>query len=233
MIPEKVVAEGYDADWTIQPFTKDPTSGTNFHLVWTGGTGARFYKDGLSTTAFPARSQSVPVEIVEERSPIFFKRKELINDSGGPGKFRGGCGQIIKFKINSNYPYYISPKCERTKYAAAGLGGGLSGLKGELLINEQKVSNSKKEVEIKSGTNITLKLPGGGGYGDPLERKTKLVLDDVINGIVSKSSAKKYYGVIMVRKRNNYIILDKETKLLRRKLKKYNKTLSQTKKHEK
>ena len=93
--------------------------------------------------------------------------------------------------------------------------------------------NSKKEVEIKSGTNITLKLPGGGGYGDPLERKTKLVLDDVINGIVSKSSAKKYYGVLMVRKRNNYIILDKETKLLRRKLKKYNKTLFQTKKHEK
>ena len=59
------------------------------------------------------------------------------------------------------------------------------------------------------------------------------MLDDVINGIVSKSSAKKYYGVLMVRKRNNYIILDKETKLLRRKLKKYNKTLSQTKKHEK
>ena len=78
VIPEKVVAEGYDADWTIQPFAKDPTSGPNFHLVWTGGTGARFYKDGLSTTAFPARSKSVPVEIVEGRSPIFFIKKDTI-----------------------------------------------------------------------------------------------------------------------------------------------------------
>ena len=220
VIPKKVTAEGYDADWTIQPIAMDPNSSTLFHLVWTGGTGARFHKDGLSTTAFPARSQSVPVEIVEDRSPLFFLRKELINDSGGPGKYRGGCGQIIQFEINSKNPYFISPKCERTMYAAAGLQGGLSGSKGELLINKKKIKNSKKNIEIQSGTNITLKLPGGGGYGDPLERSAKSVLKDVVNGIVTKRSAKNDYGVVIEKKGSRLEILKEETNFLRQKLRK-------------
>ena len=219
VIPEKVTAEGYDADWTIQPFAKDPSSSSHFHLVWTGGTGARFHKDGLSTTAFPARSKSVPIEIVEDRSPLFFLRKEFINDSGGAGKYRGGCGQIIQFEIDSKYPYFISPKCERTKYAAAGLKGGLSGSKGEFLIDKKKITNSKKDVEIQSGIQVTLKLPGGGGYGDPLQRSINSVFDDVVNGFVSKRSAKKIYGVVIEKKENQFEVLYEETKKLRRKLK--------------
>ena len=133
--------------------------------------------------------------------------------------FRGGCGQIINIKINSNIPYFISPKCERTKYAAVGLNGGLNGKKGELLINNKIINNSKKDFEIMPGTNITFKLPGGGGNGDPLERKTNLVLDDVINGIVSNKSAKNNYGVIIIKEDNKYVIKKRETILLRRELK--------------
>ena len=219
VIPEKVTAEGYDADWTIQPYATDPGVTSHFHLVWTGGTGARFHKDGLSTTAFPARSQSVPVEIVEDRSPLFFLKKEFINDSGGAGKYRGGLGQVIKFEINSKYPYSISPKCERTKYAAAGLRGGRPGKKGEFLINKKKIRNSKKDVEIQSGTTITLKLPGGGGYGNPLERSTQSVFNDVANGIVSRRSARKIYGVVIEKRGNQLKVLQEETDKLRRNLK--------------
>jgi len=93
------------------------------------------------------------------------------------------------------------------------------------LINNQKMNNSKKDFEIKPGTNITFKLPGGGGNGDPLERKTNLVLEDVINGIVSKKSAKINYGVIIIKEDNKYFIKKRETILLRRELKKLRNTL--------
>ena len=217
VLPDRVMAEGYDADWIIQPYGQDGQGGrVSFHLVWTGGTGARPNKDGLSTLAFPARSQSIPVEIVEDRSPLVFLRKELRSDSGGPGKFRGGCGQTVQFRIQSRNPFFIGPKCERTLYPAAGLHGGQPGSKGEFYLGTGNRAHPKRDFLLKSGEIVTFKLPGGGGYGDPWEREPDRVLKDVVNGLVSPRSARDDYGVVLVDGPQGLAVDHHETQRLRR-----------------
>ena len=196
-LPGRVLAEGYDADWTVQPYGKDERGAwVSSHLVWTGGTGARPTKDGLSAMGFPARSQAVPVEVVEDRTPLVFLRKELRPDSAGAGRYRGGFGQTVAFRIDSDAPFLISPKCERTRYPARGLHGGLAGAAGEFLKGKTR-PNPKGDFRLELGEEVTLKLPGGGGYGDPLERDPEAVLRDVRNGMVNPEAAEEIYGVVL------------------------------------
>ena len=94
VLPDQVVAEGSQGLWVTQ-FDGLDERGEQFCYVFfsSGGTGARPNKDGLSATAFPSGIQGVPVELVESVSPLFLECRELIQDSGGAGKFRGGLGQ--------------------------------------------------------------------------------------------------------------------------------------------
>jgi len=71
-----------------------PFNVMSFHA---GGTGARPGSDGLSATAFPSGVKNVPIEVNEAVSPVIVWRKEYRQDSGGPGEFRGGLGQIMKW----------------------------------------------------------------------------------------------------------------------------------------
>ena len=186
-------------DFLIPPQTpgKDERGAwVSSHLVWTGGTGARPTKDGLSAMGFPARSQAVPVEVVEDRAPLVFLRKELRPDSAGAGRYRGGFGQTVAFHIDSDAPFLISPKCERTRYPARGLHGGLAGAAGEFLQGKTR-PNPKRDFRLEFGEGVTLKLPGGGGYGDPLERDPEAVLRDVRNGMVNPEAAEEIYGVVL------------------------------------
>ena len=67
------------------------------NAFYSGGTGARPAKDGLSCTAFPSGVRSTPVEITENASPLIIWRKEYRPGSGGEGRYRGGAGQIMEF----------------------------------------------------------------------------------------------------------------------------------------
>ncbi len=198
-LPDRVMATGYDADWIVQPYGRDDRGDrVCFHLVWTGGTGARPNKDGISAMGFPARSQAVPVEVVEDRSPLVFLRKELRPDSGGPGRFRGGCGQVVEFRINAREPFFVGPKCDRIMYPARGLHGGKPGARGEFYLSSGRRPNPKQDFLLQPGEVVSLKLPGGGGYGSPLDRDPRLILKDVLNGLVSPRSAREDYGVAIV-----------------------------------
>ena len=80
------------------------TISTGEEFVYTyptrSGMGARPHSDGLSGHMFPGAVGTIPVEIVENNSPIFVFRKEFLCDSGGPGRYRGGCDQIVDFKVH-------------------------------------------------------------------------------------------------------------------------------------
>ncbi len=95
----------------------------------------------------------------------------------------------------------LSILAERTKLAPWGLHGGKSGMKGEFLICKPDGTEvrlkSKCTVQMKKGDIFVVRTPGGGGYGDPLERDPKAVLQDVVNELVSSSSAQQDYGVII------------------------------------
>lgn len=123
---------------------------------------------------------------------------ELRENSGGPGKWRGGMGLERSWVLLASSAT-LSVLAERTKISPWGLYGGKSGAKGEYYIikpNGKRIKlKSKCTVKIEKGDIFVVKTPGGGGYGNPMEREPKRVLHDVLNGLIPLEAAKKDYGV--------------------------------------
>ena len=196
VLPDQVIAEGSQGLWNTQ-FDGIAENGEPFCYVFfsAGGTGARPNKDGLSATAFPSGIRGVPVEIVENVSPIFIERRELIPDSGGPGKFRGGLGQRMVIKIRGGHPAQHSPMYDRIYFPAKGFAGGLHGEKGNIFLDNGSKPHPKTKYMLKPNQKITLELPGGGGFYPAENREPELVREDVIDGLVSIEQAKAVYRV--------------------------------------
>ena len=134
-----------DADYgAARPFA--------INLFHSGGSGARPTRDGLSATAFPSGVRNTPVEINETLAPVVVWRKEYREDSGGPGRFRGGAGQVMEVTHVDPAPFSVGAMFDRVTHPARGRGGGANGGKGE--------------VFLKSGP----KLPGQGPSNRPLGR---------------------------------------------------------------
>jgi N-methylhydantoinase B len=198
-IPDRVLAEGAANIWNLQ-FTGYDQADNPFTYVWfsCGGTGARPSKDGLHATAFPSGIAGVPAEVIEQLTPLVMHRRELRQDSGGPGRFRGGCGQTVEVSVRSDRPFRFSPLFDRLHYAAAGYAGGLPGARARIALSTDETYTSKGARELPATTRIRLDLPGGGGFHDPLTRAIESVLDDVRNGIVSYEQARDAYGVAIM-----------------------------------
>ena len=177
------MAEGSANIWGIQLSGKDRTKQPFVYTFFgSGGTGARPTKDGLSATAFPSGVLGTPVEVVETLAPLLVERKELRDGSGGDGRFRGGLGQALAFRVLTDDPATCSVFCDRTVVPAQGFFGGQPGAKGALLINGKAPANPKAEQLIQPGDLIELLMPGGGGYGPPAERDPALRERDRLEG---------------------------------------------------
>ena len=170
-----------------EPFVVNP-----FH---TGGTGARPGKDGLSATAFPSGVRSTPIEITETVAPLIFWRKEYIPDSGGPGEFRGGLGQVMEISHASGEPFAISKMFERVRNPARGRAGGGAGALGRVHVPKLGALRAKGREVVPPGHRVVLETPGGGGLGDPRHRSRERLRDDVLDGYVTEPAATKDYGL--------------------------------------
>jgi N-methylhydantoinase B len=166
----------------------------SFH---SGGTGARPGKDGLSATAFPSGVRNVPVEVTESMSPLLIRRKEYRTDSGGPGQFRGGLGQVMEVVTLDDAPFAISANYDRVVYPARGRSGGASGKPGVLSLGSGAILKSKGQQTIPRHESVLIEMPGGGGLGDPFTRAPGMVAEDVRLGMVSAAAAAKDYGVVL------------------------------------
>ena len=166
-------------------------------LFHTGGTGARPRKDGLSATSFPSGVRNTPVEINESIAPIVVWRKEYRTDSGGPGEFRGGTGQVMEIASSEGAPFAIAATFDRVHHAPRGREGGLDGWTGKIQLKSGVALRNKGTQSIPSGECLHLEMPGGGGYGDPLNRDAEQVAIDVRDGMVSAQAAREHYGVIL------------------------------------
>ena len=170
-VPERVMAEGSANIWGIQVAGKDLAGKPFTYIFFTsGGTGARATKDGLSATAFPSGVLGTPVEVIESLSPLIIEEKALRDGSGGHGRYRGGLGQAIRFRVRTREPYVCSVLCDRTRIPAQGFFGGAPGATGEVLINGRPPANPKAEQVLQAEDLVEIRLPGGGGYGPPAER---------------------------------------------------------------
>jgi N-methylhydantoinase B len=145
---------------------------------------------------------NTPIEALEAYLPLRFEGYTLRADSGGPGRWRGGCGIERSWTLRSPKAT-LSILAERTKIPPWGLHSGLSASLGEyeLVRRDGSVERlpPKCTIPMKQGDRLVIRTPGGGGYGSPLERPPDLVLEDVVNGLVSHEAAEKHYGVVIDR----------------------------------
>jgi N-methylhydantoinase B len=170
VIPDRVLAEGSGAVWTmqIQGKRQDGKPFTSSMFNYSGGMGARATKPGPSATCYPTGIAAVPIEILEAVMPIIFDRKELRLGSGGPGASRGGDGQIIQFRMQTDDPWLLNAVPSRLDDGPEGLGGGKPGAAGRFLVNGRPVSTAKK-LALNPEDVVLLETPGGGGYGPPAQ----------------------------------------------------------------
>lgn len=166
----------------------------SFH---SGGTGARPGKDGMSATAFPSGVKNCPVEIIEALSPILITRKEYRIDSGGPGEFRGGLGQVMEACHLDDAPFMISANYDRVRFPPRGRDGGMNGANGIVRLGSGQRLRGKGQHTIPQGESFVIEMPGGGGLGHPFQRDPRRVAGDVHAGLVSRESAERAYGVIL------------------------------------
>ena len=198
VLPGRVIAEGAANIWATQ-LTGEHRNGDPWTYVWfsCGGTGARPTSDGIHTTAFPSGIMGVPVEVIESVAPLIVYRREIAADSGGPGRFRGGCGQYMEVGALTGKPYNLGPIFDRTRVPAEGYEGGRQGARGAITLSDGRELKDKSQVLLAADQRFTLQLPGGGGYYDPLIRDVAAVRDDVLDGFVSIAAAHADYGVVI------------------------------------
>jgi N-methylhydantoinase B len=141
------------------------------------------------------------VEILESDTPLIVEKRELLCDSGGPGKNKGGLGRRVEFRIPAGDdtplpPVNLGIQSGRFRYPPEGLFGGKSGSAARFLVNG-KPGNPYGLTQLKPGDVVTMDAAGGGGYGNPLERDLQSIREDVLDGYISIESAGKDYGVVI------------------------------------
>jgi N-methylhydantoinase B len=197
-IPGKVLAQGADSLWNTQ-ITGHREDGEPFTYVFFsgGGMGARPDRDGLSATAFPSGIRGVPAEVIESISPVVMHRRELRPGSEGPGRHRGGFGQEMEIGVRGGSGWTLSAMYDRTRFPAQGMRGGFPGGEGSARTASGEALHPKRQQRIPGGERVVLRLPGGGGHGDPFEREPAQVTRDVEDGLVSVERARDVYGVVL------------------------------------
>jgi N-methylhydantoinase B len=196
-LPEHVIAECGSAPTLRALYSGLDRLGNRFSQVLfaSGGMGASAHADGLTTTAFPTNAGGGSVEVFESVSPLVVWKKELRQDSGGAGRFRGGLGQEIVVEVVSTEPLRLSLLTDRHKYPPRGLRGALDAAASDIHLTDGTRPHPKSRSSLKPGDVLVICYPGGGGYGDPRSREPVRVHEDVRNGYVSADAAKRLYGV--------------------------------------
>jgi N-methylhydantoinase B len=169
--------------------------GTDFQclIITSGGLGGRVNRDGLPGKSFPTNTSMVSLEVMETGAPLLFLRRELVPDSGGAGRFRGGLSQQIDVRVTGPGPVYVSTSADRMNNPPRGYHGGQPGQAAALWKNAGEYLAPKARSTLASGDVITLRTPGGGGYGAAAERAPDAVLRDIAAGYLSEASALEQY----------------------------------------
>jgi N-methylhydantoinase B len=201
VLPEKVIAASGGTPAAMNVFYGKRKDAKPWHsvIIRGGGMGAGTRNDGNYVYIFPANGANTPVEIFESDTPLIVEKREILTDSGGIGRMKGGLGKREVFKVpDDEYspmpPVNLGIQAGRYIYPAEGLFGGKPGARAQFLVNGEP-GNSYGLTQLKPGDVVTIDAPGGGGYGEPTERDPAAVLNDVMQGYVSIDAARLEYKV--------------------------------------
>jgi len=186
-VPDRVVA-GCHSTVTVPIFSGvDPKTGKQYVYLESigGGMGARKDRDGLDgVQVHVTNTSNLPVEAMENEYPLIVERLELIADSGGEGKYRGGLGIRKGIQVVEHLCHFASHG-DRQHIPPWGLFGGHPGRCGRMVIRKRDgketilSSGKNSEIFLQDGDILSVETPGGGGWGDPAERPSDLLQKDL------------------------------------------------------
>ncbi len=182
--------------------TLDAATGT-FDVCSEGvgaGLGARPFADGVDAIYFVAQ-RNFPIEFIEREHAVRVERFELAVDSGGPGRWRGGCGVTREVRVLANRAV-LSTRLDNVVYPCWGVNGGRAGRTGEVVVNpgtegERRIPPIADDIELHRDDLVRITTGGGGGWGDPFEREPERVRLDVLRRFVTVAGARAGYGVCL------------------------------------
>lgn len=179
------------------------TAGGKHFLMSDGigvGYGARSFADGNDAVYFVAQ-ENYPVEFLEGEYPVRLREYGLNRDSGGPGRWRGGCGIVREYEILAEEAM-LAIRIDGVENPPWGAEGGMSGGPGRVVVNpgtprERVLRPLSDGNRVVKGEVLRIETGGGGGRGHPFDRPPELVLADVLGGMVSEGAAERDYGVVV------------------------------------
>ncbi len=179
----------------------DPRSGELYAYYETvaGGYGGRMGRDGPDAVQCHGQNtENAPIEEIELNYPVRITRYELIDDSGGPGRWRGGLGLRRDYSF-PGHEVSFTILADRDRWGPWGLEGGRSAGSARYVLQEEDGSErelgSKTTLQLKPGQTVSYRTCGGGGFGPPDQRDPALVGRDVSQGRVSPEDARLHYLV--------------------------------------
>ncbi|TCP50041.1 N-methylhydantoinase B [Tamaricihabitans halophyticus] len=207
IMPERAIACSFNLEYLLIG-GHDARAPQHPYFMWydwmAGGWGGRGSKDGSNATSpvFGVGLAVQPLEGQERLTPVLTSTHQLITDSGGPGRNRGGCGVHKGGTLTDCAKTVMSYCCDRARSITWGIEGGLPSIPHGVWLNkdtpdERFLGSVFAGVPVQSGDSFVRPSAGGGGYGDPLERSPEQVLEDVIDGYVSIRGAERDYGVVI------------------------------------
>ena len=166
-----------------------------------GGMGARPTKDGIDVVETDLNNTiRYPIEACEAELPLRVRALRLWTDSGGAGRYRGGLGYEAEVEWLRG-DALVTLRQERHKIHPWGLLGGSTAPTCRSVLRradgrEEELA-AKQVISVRAGDRILMWITGGGGYGSPFDREPRAVLDDVLDGRVSRQAAAAAYGVVL------------------------------------
>lgn len=206
VIPEQMPAAPAGNNCIVNVMTMDERRGksviSSVNPV-VGGGGAMPHRDGTNGSgADAAYLRNTPIEITEIETPIEITRYGLMRDTGGAGRWRGGLATALDFRVFTPDSRVSARNRDRSRFRPWGILGGCAAGLSDMIINpgtaSEKSLGNIDFVVLQPGDVLHLHSAGGGGRGNPLERESWRVAEDVARGYVSVSSAARDYGVCLL-----------------------------------
>ncbi len=187
-----------------------------FMGTW-GGTSKHDGQEGVPHMG--ANQSNVSVEMIEQDYPIRINQYGLVPDTGGAGQYRGGLALMREYE-SLHDGALLNVRSDKRDFPPHGLFNGKNGKPSKNILNPDSKHKIlpvlMTEVEtLNRGDVFRHIMAGGGGYGDPLKRTPELVLKDVIEEKVTIAGAREDYGVVIIKKAEEFIIDSIATKKLR------------------
>ena len=203
--PDKMAGATAGASFTFVVEETDPADGRReviFAQIARGGMSAWRGSDGVDMRDVTMNTMhNHPLEVVETKCGVAFREYDVRPDSGGPGRWRGGAGQVLTLEALRDATTLVIGGLDRIRFPPWGVQGGRHGRTTEVIVDRgrpgERPLGNESSLTLDRGQTVTMLTPGGSGFGDPFERDAEAVRRDVELGFVTREGARRDYGVVL------------------------------------